>query len=218
VNALDAGRTTAVLAAAQHSLEVGEPVPVEDIERRMTGDEQLIMRKEGWDRLEDLPAPPGYGLRTFRPADARAWLDICNPAIGTTWTEAEFGEKMLHVRWFSPDRVFIVTDGNGQPVGTACAWQDNEEEREAGYTHMVAVRPEHRGRGLGRVLMQQVLIWFRDHGFRSSLLNTDDFRLPAIALYQDLGFQPVVKDDFHRRRWEAVNVALESRGDVKRNA
>jgi len=59
-----------------------------------------------------------------------------------------------------------------------------------------------------------VLGWFRDHGFAESLLNTDDFRLPAIAMYLSLGFQPEHREEAHRARWSAIRVALEARKDA----
>jgi mycothiol synthase len=214
VNVEDGTRTTAVLAAIQRSLEAGEPAPVEDVERPMTGDDQLMMRCTDLTNVAEPALPAGYSLRAYRPGDTRGWLDICNPAIGTTWTDADFGEKMLNAPWFSPDRVFMVEHG-GEPVGTASAWQENAVQRKVGYTHMVAIRPDHRGRGLGRALMRQVMRWFHEHGFRESILHTDDFRLPAIALYLSLGFEPLVRDDFHRRRWAAVEVAL---GAIARRA
>jgi hypothetical protein len=59
--------------------------------------------------------------------------------------------------------------------------------------------------------MLRVLRWFRDHGFAESLLNTDDFRLPAIALYLSLGFQPEFPQEAHHARWSAIRTALEAR-------
>jgi mycothiol synthase len=207
VDVVDGARTVAVLEAAQRSLELGRPVAVEDLERPLTHEQQLQMRRP---HLEDLPAvslPDGYSLRTYRPGDERAWLEICNPAIGMGWDEAELRQKLLDIPWFAPERLFFVCY-DGEPVGTACAWQRSAGEREEGYVHMVAVKPEHRGHKLGLALTLRVLRALRRYGFRQSILNTDDHRLPAIAVYRDLGFEPEVPNEHFRQRWAAVQAVM----------
>jgi hypothetical protein len=45
-------------------------------------------------------------------------------------------------------------------------------------------------------------------GWRAAWLSTDDFRLAAIRIYLDLGFQPLLTDDSHRERWPEVFAGL----------
>ncbi|WP_193172432.1 GNAT family N-acetyltransferase [Nisaea nitritireducens] len=59
----------------------------------------------------------------------------------------------------------------------------------------LAVLPDHRGRGLGRILMQQALECARDTGAAKLLLEVQDGNLPAIQLYESLGMTA-----FDRRR------------------
>jgi len=70
------------------------------------------------------------------------------------------------------------------------------------------VTPGHQGKGLGHVLVLHVLDYFRKKGFREAILDTDDFRLPAIKTYLKLGFDPVHIGENHRRRWEIVKHKL----------
>jgi mycothiol synthase len=207
VDVEDGARTVAVLEAAQQSLELGQPVQVEGIGRPLTAVEQLLMRRPHLEALDDLALPAGYQLRTFQPGDEQTWLELCNPAIGMNWSMEQLHQKLLDVPWFSPDRLFFITH-NQEPVGTACAWQLTVDEKHTGYVHMVVVQPEHRGRGLGRAATLRVLHYFREHGFKESVLNTDDFRLPAIMVYRLLGFEPVIQDEIMRQRWGAVETIL----------
>jgi putative acetyltransferase len=51
------------------------------------------------------------------------------------------------------------------------------------------VRPEFRGRGIGRMLSLQVIGEARTIGYRSMMLDTINTMTEAISLYRSLGFQ-----------------------------
>ena len=170
---------------------------------------QLKMRRPD---LLDLPAlviSPGYALRTWLPGDEQAWADIMNTGIGEGWTVDLVREKFSTLPQFTPDAVFFATR-DGQPVGTATAWRVPESETRQGYVHMVCVLPEHRGHNLGYLTTLATLHWFKQHGFSHAILETDDFRLPAIKAYLRLGFAPVIEpgDDEMRQRWDRIMRAL----------
>ncbi|WP_420403007.1 GNAT family N-acetyltransferase [Nisaea sp.] len=59
----------------------------------------------------------------------------------------------------------------------------------------VAVAPDHRRRGLGRLLMRHAVQMARESGAERLLLEVQDGNLPAIRLYEDLGMEA-----FDRRR------------------
>jgi mycothiol synthase len=55
--------------------------------------------------------------------------------------------------------------------------------------------------------MDQMLVDFRARGYRDAVLETDDFRLPAIRTYLRHGYVPVtenVKGENHLKRWSAI--------------
>ena len=52
----------------------------------------------------------------------------------------------------------------------------------------IAVRPEHRGLGVGRRLLAALLAALRGRGVRRCLLEVRCSNAPAIALYRRLGF------------------------------
>ncbi len=152
--------------------------------------------------LPEMQVPEGYGLRTYLPGDERAWADIMNTGVGE-WDARTAREKLTGMPQFEPDGLFFATFG-GRPVGSACAWRKDAGERRTGSLHMVCVLPEHRGKQVGYALTLAVLHWFRGRGYEEVTLSTDDFRIPAIKSYLRLGFEPVIPDDSHRARWDAV--------------
>ena len=166
---------------------------------------QLKMRRPDLDRLPPLDMTAGYALRTWLPGDEQAWADIMNTGIGEGWTVELVQEKFTTRPSFIPDAVFFATYA-GQPVGTATAWRVPETETQQGYVHMVCVLPEHRGHNLGYLTTLATLHWFKQHSFTYAILETDDFRLPAIKAYLRLGFAPVIEPGYDdmRQRWEKI--------------
>jgi mycothiol synthase len=92
-------------------------------------------------------------------------------------------------------------------AGTAAAWR-SDSEPDAGYLHMLGVMPHHRGKGLGAALVIGTLHYTRSEGLTTQRLLTDDWRLPAIRLYLDLGYDPLWTDCSHPRRWRKIARAI----------
>ena len=157
--------------------------------------------------LDDLPAitlPPGYRLRTYRPGDEVAWGQIMSRAFSPYWNLQRFRTLIQPHFGFRPERVFFVCQDE-RPVGSACAFNWPGLEAAVGFIHMLAVLESHCGLGLGQALTLACLRRFREEGaFRSALLQTESFRLPAIKHYLRLGFQPVLVRDWQRERWRQV--------------
>lgn len=168
---------------------------------------QLEMTRPHLEGLPPLIPPPGCELRTYQPGDEVHWARIMNDCIGQGWTGERCLAEMVRRPEFRSDGCFFAVV-DGVPEGTATTWVKENLAPETGYVHMVGVAPSRRGLGLGALVSLATLHWFRDHGFRRALLNTDDWRLPAIAIYLKLDFEPVLFDDEHRERWNAVREKL----------
>ncbi len=53
------------------------------------------------------------------------------------------------------------------------------------------VRPQHRGRGIGKFLAKTIIHAGRERGYRTMRLDTVPSMADAIALYRSLGFRPI---------------------------
>lgn len=60
---------------------------------------------------------------------------------------------------------------------------------DSGAIQNVGIVPEHRGRGLGRALVQAALRGFHDCGLTQISLEVTAANQPAVELYRSLGFQ-----------------------------
>ena len=104
--------------------------------------------------------------------------------LGYQHVEAELAALPGH---YAPPagRLLLALDGE-KPAG--CIAIRPMEEGACELKRMY-VRPEYRGRGLGRTLAQAVLQEAREIGYRLVRLDTADTMLPAQHLYASLGFR-----------------------------
>ncbi|MGB3330293.1 MAG: GNAT family N-acetyltransferase, partial [Thermomicrobiales bacterium] len=148
----------------------------------------------------------GYALRQATAADEEALAAVLSIAFVESggWTPDTVRERLT--RADDVDAVYVVTF-NDEPVATASSRHDDARFPGSGYVHWVGALPGHSGRRLGSALMDRLLVDFRARGYRDAVLETDDFRLPAIRTYLRHGYVPVtedVKGENHRARWSAI--------------
>lgn len=170
---------------------------------------QLRMVRPNLEDLPELVIPEGYGLRSYIKGDEIHWANIITDSFGGSKRTAEDTRKEIIERdVFVPDGLFFTTYED-TPVGTACAWRQSVDETEVGYVHMVGVESKHTGHKLGKWVSLAVLYYFRDNGFICSMLDTDDFRIPAIKTYLNLGFIPLFIEDTQHSRWKQIFETLD---------
>lgn len=127
-----------------------------------------------------------------------------NGAVGD-WDEESTKELFLAEPGVYQEGIFFLTAGSEY---VATATDKHLPEPDTGYLHMVAVAAGHRGKGLGRWISVGALMHMRDRGCRQAILETDDYRLPAIRTYLRLGFEPDMVEVDHPERWHEIVVKL----------
>ena len=158
------------------------------------------MRRNTLENLPDQQAPSGLELRTFRVGDEAGWAKLMTGAIGD-WDEESTRRQFLSEPGVTPTAVFLLVNGDNY---VATATDRQLQASEVGYLHMVAVAPIYRGRRLGRHVSIAALRHMRARGCQEAILDTDDYRLPAIRTYLALGFVPDIVDADHPDRWRRI--------------
>ena len=155
--------------------------------------------------LPKLNLPQDITIREFKEGEEKIWLNIIDTAFKTPYN---FDEYMKKDSSYKPERIlFACVDGI--PVATASAWYREEYGKDTGYLHMVGALPEYKGRKLGYLVSLAAMIKLKDEGFKRIVLQTDDFRLPAIKTYLDLGFEvDLTSDDTIPERWVKIKEIL----------
>jgi mycothiol synthase len=199
----------------------GAPAGASSFERVDKRLPQLFMHRRTLDELPDLNVPAGYSVRTYREGDAGHWCAILNDTSGMgEWVGPEAEQRLINngpfgdMRElsanhgldgkFEPSNLFFVEDPSGEPCATACAWTKQTSHGLVGELHMVSVKPGHRGKRLGHVVTAVVLHRFKELGFISAHLGTDDWRVAAIRSYWGCGYEAEISHWSHNARWAAL--------------
>jgi mycothiol synthase len=165
----------------------------------------------GFRRFARLRSPEpvaGYGLRTFRPGDEQAWIDILNTGDFAPWDRVRLDRMLSDVRELVPSEGIYFATWGGRPIGCTSTHLHVDQGEAGAELGWVAVRPEHRGHGLAMQTCRAVLHYIGSRGYEYAYLKTEDFRLPAIKTYLRLGFEPEMVDETHPGRWAALRRAL----------
>ncbi len=167
------------------------------------------MRRPTLDELPDMVLPPGYTMRASHAGDGLHWARIIRESFkDISYDEASFDRIMKSHPAYQADRIFFVCAPDGTPCATASAYRQGAYGPEVGYLHYVGVSPAHLGQKLGAIVSLMVLRKFRSEGLKGAVLQTDDFRLPAIRTYVKLGFSPLIVHENQPTRWATVFTKL----------
>jgi ribosomal protein S18 acetylase RimI-like enzyme len=92
-----------------------------------------------------------------------------------------------------PDKAVLVADDGGGVVGYTYAAVEGYDymalRGPAGVLHDVIVDPEHRGRGIGRLLPNAALEFLRSRGVPRVVLSTAERNEAAQRLFAGTGFR-----------------------------
>lgn len=162
---------------------------------------QLIMRRPHLHNIPLTSLPGGYEFRTADPdGDEPTLAEVLSAAFREPWTVQTVRERLT--RAADVNAVYVVT-WRGAVVATASSRRVPDRFPGEGYVHWVGTHPDHTRKGIGAYIMARLLQDFIDRGSRTAVLETDDFRLPAVRTYLKMGFTPVyaVGEEDHRERW-----------------
>jgi len=150
--------------------------------------------------LAESALPAGRTLRTFIPGqDEDEWLALNARAFAKHPEQGGWTRHDLEVRerepWFDPAGFFIAEkDG----VMTGFHWT-KVHSPGLGEVYVVGVDPAEQGSGLGRALTLAGLHHLRDRGVAEAMLYVDEDNVPAIKMYEALGFTRATVDAMYRR-------------------
>ena len=157
------------------------------------------MRRSLREPLDRPVLPPGLSLRTFVPGqDEDEWLGLNGRAFAKHPEQGGWTRHDLELReqepWFDPAGFFIA-ERDGRMTGFH--WT-KVHDPFLGEVYVVGVDPAEQGTGLGRALTLAGLRHLRDLGLARAMLYVDEDNVPAIRMYEALGFTQARVDAMYR--------------------
>ncbi|GAA2336031.1 mycothiol synthase [Saccharopolyspora halophila] len=140
--------------------------------------------------LPEADPPEGVSIRTFSPGEDEAAVVAVNHKA-FSWHPEQGGmtEEELRTKegedWFDPAGFFLAVDERAQLLGFH--WTKVHPDG-TGEVYVVGVDPDAQGGGLGRSLTVAGLRHLRDTGRSRVMLYVEADNVPAVRVYQRLGF------------------------------
>jgi ribosomal protein S18 acetylase RimI-like enzyme len=117
--------------------------------------------------------------------------------------EMQFNAQKAHYEDYYPDCAFLVIEVEGRPAGRIYA----DRTDTAINLIDIALLPEYRGRGIGSLLIGELMAQAGDSG-KSIRAYVEHFN-PARRLYDRLGFRHVDTNGvYHQLEWRAAPAAV----------
>ncbi len=121
-------------------------------------------------------------LRNMGKGDIEQILAIENISFPAPWAEYAFQSELRN-----KFAVYYVAVNDSQVVGYCGAWLFSGEA----HITTVAVHPDWRGRGLGKMFMNALISHARNSGATTMILEVRPSNASARILYKNLGFRQI---------------------------
>lgn len=174
-------------------------------------DVDVIMLHRDLGRAPSFALPQGYHMRHYRAGDLDTWLRIQATDPFFVPTAETFAEALPGDDAYRAGRVMFLVGPEGAEIGNITAWNTAEfTGQDIGQVCWVALVPEARGRGLGKPLLSAACTALRERGYTQAFVDTNMRRIPALNLYLQFGFEPLLRDESEQAAWRAITPHLKS--------
>ncbi|MFC6287093.1 GNAT family N-acetyltransferase [Nocardioides sp. GCM10027113] len=181
-------------ARAAGSTRIGAQVPEGSAADRLMADLGYGVRWTAWDlelpegaEIVPQPLPDGFRIRDAAEADREAAWTLIEDAF-LEWADRDrqgledFGARVWGRASYAPWNLRLLETGDGTLVGATHVHLSGD----SGYVAKIAVRRDHRGRGLATAMLADAFARAREHGAVRCYLSTDT-RAGARAVYEKVG-------------------------------
>lgn len=115
--------------------------------------------------------------------------------FNSTLIEGEIHYYDLKYLIQSPEATVIVAEENNEIIASGYALikkaaKDYYQFKEYAYLGFMYVKPEHRGKGINKVITDELISWSKSRGINEVRLDVYAQNESAIKAYEKAGFEP----------------------------
>ncbi|MEY2628886.1 MAG: hypothetical protein RL066_702 [Actinomycetota bacterium] len=138
--------------------------------------------------------PHNYQFITFDSATYKEeWLALNNKIFAHhpdqgNWAMQDL-ENRMNEPWFDPAGFFLCV--HDEKIVGFCWTKIHHEfvnQDPIGELYVIGVDPEEAGKGIGKAVCQEGLIYLKERGIKQAMLYVDDENEAGKGLYKSLGF------------------------------
>ena len=153
-----------------------------------------ILRLNRTLQVQIAPIAHNFHFTSFDPSSHKQeWLDLNNlifakhPDQGN-WAMADL-ENRMHEPWFDSKGFFLAIEDK-KIIGFCWTKIHNEfvNQDPIGELYVIGVDPTHSGKGIGRAICTEGLLYLKGLGIKEAILYVDDDNEAGKGLYKSLGF------------------------------
>ena len=153
---------------------------------------QVLLARPGEAPVAPAPLPPGFTIRPLAGAgEAGACAALHRAAFGSPNMTAAWRARILQRPEYIPELDLVVVAPEGRLAAYCLCWwaAQGPDGPPAGQVEPLAVHPDFQRQGLGRALLAEEFRRLQARGAVSILVETDDYRDAAFAIYEATGFR-----------------------------
>ena len=168
----------------------------------------MVIEAEKVRLVSDKPLPDGFSLRGYKHGDENSWISLLNCGdFDSQWDSERFQEYMTQDERLEGSSVIL----KDEIIVAATFASVQDSSKQVGRVDFVVSHPDFRGLGLGKVVLIEVLRFLRKKNYKTIMLYTDDWRIPALGMYLSLGFEPEITRHDMPGRWDKIKNTLDSK-------
>ena len=172
--------------------------------------EGFEMARVYWDmtweenRIDDVELPDGYWVRHFGAEDVAELTSVHNASFAGSWGFSPYSDEQTahRVRMANTSHQGIRLLFHGEQLaGYNWTLLMSDGRRRQGVIGSIGLAPEFRGRGISKSILADGMQYLQSAGADYVRLEVDGSNIPAIRLYQSIGFQKTGELHWYERKF-----------------
>ena len=155
--------------------------------------------------VPEVRLPSGFAVRSLVAGqDEETLTDLQNVSFGENWGFSPNTVDQIRARVEQnrggPESIIFITE-QGKPAAYNWTMFYADDNAPSGVIAMTGVRPDYRGRGIGRAVVTAGIAYLVERGASYVDLEVDADNTPARELYLNLGFRKVGRSVWYEKRF-----------------